>query len=69
VRVQGFDKTGKALIWLLVPFTATAVVAFIQALREGWDIGDTIGLTFFAIFATASIYEILRRKRRKDSTQ
>jgi hypothetical protein len=67
VRAQGSDKTGKALIWLLALFTASAVVAFIQALREGWDIGDTIGLTFFAIFATTSIYEIIQRKRRKDS--
>jgi hypothetical protein len=66
-RTQGSDKTSSALIWLLVPFTASAVVAVIQAMHEKWDIGDTIGLAFFMMFAALSIYEILRRRRTKDS--
>jgi CDP-diglyceride synthetase len=66
-RTKESDKTSSALIWLLVFFSASAVVAVIQAMREKWDIGDTIGLGFFLLFAALSIYEILRRRRRKYS--
>lgn len=61
------SKTSSALIWLLVPFTFSAVVAVIQVMHEKWDIGDTIGLAFFMLFAALSIYEMLRRRRTKGS--
>ena len=65
--IEKSKKTNGALIWLLVPFAASAFVAAIEALHEGWDIGDTIGAGFFAVFAILSVYETLRRRRRKDS--
>src|SRR5947209_3592165 len=37
------EKTSSALVWLLAPFAASAIVAVVQALHERWDIGDTIG--------------------------
>jgi uncharacterized membrane protein len=64
---QASDKTSNALIWLLVIFTISAIVGVIQAMQEKWNIGDTIGLTFFILFATSCVYEILRRRRAKDS--
>jgi hypothetical protein len=67
VRTKNSHKTNSALIWLLVPFTASAVVAVIQAMHEKWDIGDTIGLSFFVLIAALAIYETLRRRRRNDS--
>jgi hypothetical protein len=57
-----------ALIWLLVPFSATAAVALVQSIHRGWDIGDTIGASFFALFAGLSIYEFLRRRKKIDSS-
>lgn len=61
------EKTGgTAVIWLLVPFVATAAVALIQSLHQQWDIGDTIGTSFFVLFASLSIYEILRRRKKTD---
>src|ERR1700733_9885555 len=53
-RVEKSYKTSGALIWLLVPFTVTALVAVIQALHERWGVGDTIGASFFGIFAALS---------------
>jgi hypothetical protein len=69
MHVKGFDKTSRALIWLLVAFTATATLAVVQAMHEGWNIGDTIGLGFFTVLAALSIYEALRRRRRKSTTE
>jgi hypothetical protein len=61
-------KNGRsALLWLLAPFTASAVVALIQSIHEKWDIGDTIGISFLILFAGLSIYEIIRRTRNKDA--
>jgi nitrate reductase gamma subunit len=56
-----------AFLWLLAPFTASAVVALIQSMHEKWDIGDTIGASFFVLFASLSIYETIRRSRSKDA--
>ncbi len=57
---------GTAVVWLLVPFVATAAVALIQSLHQKWDIGDTIGASFFVLFASLSLYEILRRRKKTD---
>jgi hypothetical protein len=65
VRSKESGKPSRALIWLLVLFTVTAVVAVIQSMQEKWDIGDTIGLSFFILFAVLSIYETLRRRQKK----
>lgn len=69
VQAEGSDKTSSSLIWLLASFTASAIVAVVQAIHEKWDIGDTIGLGFFVVFAAMSIYEALHRRRRKNSTE
>lgn len=67
VPTQGPDKTSRrSLVWLLAPFAASAVVAFIQGMHEKWNVGDTIGSGFFLLFASLSIYELLRRKRTKE---
>jgi len=65
------SKNGKtnnnAPLWLLGSFAASAYVAIIQAIHEGWGIGDTIGLAFFLLFAGLSIYEAVRRRRSRDA--
>ena len=68
-RTQGSDKTSRALIWLLVAVAVPGIGGIIQAMHEKWDIGDTIGLAFFMLFATLCIYEILRRRRAKGLKQ
>jgi hypothetical protein len=59
-------NTKRALIWLLGLFTLSASVALVRSIHEGWDIGDTIGLGFFLVFACLSIYELLRRTKNKE---
>ncbi|HET6841445.1 MAG TPA: hypothetical protein VFK06_07125 [Candidatus Angelobacter sp.] len=66
-RTQGSDKKSNALIWLLLAVAIPGVGGIIQALHEKWDSGNTIGLTFFMLFATSCIYEILRRRRTNDT--
>lgn len=58
------SKTTKVVpIWLLASFAASACVAIIQGIHEGWDIGDTIGLGFFLLFAGLSVYEAVRKRQ------
>ena len=65
--LSGTGNRKFAFLWLLAPFAASAVVALIQSMHEKWDIGDTIGVSFFALFAGLSIYETMRRSRSKDA--
>jgi hypothetical protein len=57
------------LVWLLLLFSANACIGIIQGIHEGWDVGYTIGLAGFAVFASLSIYEIVRRKRMKTQAE
>ena len=67
LRSKAPKKTSSALIWLLALFTASAGAAFVQAMYEKWDIGDTIGLGVFMLFAGFTIFELLRQSRTKDA--
>jgi hypothetical protein len=67
VRNEKSDKAGFSIIWLLASFAASAIVAIVQAMHEKWDVGDTIGLGFFLLFSSLSIYEFVRRRRKDQS--
>ena len=64
VRTEGPHKASRSLIWLLAPFTASAIVALIQAMHEKWNVGDTIGLGFFLLFASVLVQTLVERVNR-----
>ncbi|MEO8657814.1 MAG: hypothetical protein ABI693_05050 [Bryobacteraceae bacterium] len=50
-------------IWVFVLMTLSAIDAFISALQEGWNIGDTIGACVFFVLSVLILPEAVRRNR------
>jgi cobalamin synthase len=61
------NRSRTGLKWLFVPFAIGVLGALLMALREGWDVGDTIGAIFFGVFAFLIMFEMRRRRRATDS--
>jgi hypothetical protein len=57
------SKSKNRLTLLLVPLFLGAIGGVISALREGWNIGDTIGACGFVVLSALIIYESTRRNR------
>ena len=56
------NKTKGGLKLLFIPFVLGAISALFLALKEGWNVGDTIGACVFVVFAVLVVSELIRRK-------
>jgi len=57
------DHGRKGLKWLYLPYVIGAVYGLVMALKEGWNVGHTVGAIFFGIFSLLIAGEWLRRRR------
>jgi hypothetical protein len=55
------------LLKIIWPFVIGAIGVLFMALREGWNIGDTIGAIFFSVLVLLASHEMVRRRRSSNS--